>query len=135
LVYREAEMTVKVNIIENGEGVEIVATGTVNGREIIQAQEQIYDEKYLANQRFHIIDKSKCTEFDVTVNDIMTISKFDKRASVINPNIIIAIVESEFLRSSLSNLWQAKVNDFIFKTKSFTNRHEAMAWINDNKKS
>lgn len=126
-------MTVKVNILENGEGVEIVATGTVNGREIIQAQEQIYDEKYLAKQRYHIIDKSKCTEFDVTVNDIMSISKFDKKASAINPNIIIAIVESESLRFSLSNLWQAKVNDFISKTKSFTNRHEAMAWINANK--
>ena len=128
-------MTVKVNILENGEGVEIVATGMVSGREIIQAQEQIYDEKYLAKQRYHIIDKSKCTEFDVTVNDIMSISKFDKKASAINPNIIIAIVESESLRFSLSNLWQAKVNDFISKTKSFVNRHEAMIWINENKKA
>ena len=127
-------MAVEVNILENGEGIEIVATGIVNGREIIQVHEEIYDEKYLANQKFHIIDKSKCTEYDVTVNEIMSISKLDEKASATNPNIIVAIIESEYLRFSLSNLWQAKVNDFIFKTKSFLNRDKAMIWINDNKK-
>jgi hypothetical protein len=128
-------MTVKVNILENGEGVEIVATGVVNGREILQAQEQVYDEKYLANLRYHIIDKTDCTEYDVSVNDIMSISALDEKASAINPDIVVAIIESKHLRFSLSNLWQAKVDNFIFKTKSFINRQEAISWINENKKT
>ncbi len=48
-------MTVRVNILENGKGVEIVATGVVTGAEIINAHEKIYDKEHLIYQKYHII--------------------------------------------------------------------------------
>lgn len=126
-------MAVEVNLLEDGIGVEIIATGTVTGREIIQAHKKIYDINMLHGQRYHIIDKSKCTEYDVTAHDIEIIAELDKQAAAINPKIVIAIVESESLHFSLTKLWQAHVDDYVFKTKSFLGRGPALEWIDRNR--
>jgi len=126
-------MGIKVNILENGEGIEVLAFGVVHGHEIIQAQSEIYDEKQLRKQKYHIIDKSKCTEYDVTADDIAAIAKWDEEASRINPYIIVAIIESEILQFSLTEVWQASVEDFVFKTASFNDRNAALQWIAQNK--
>ena len=127
-------MSIQVNILRNGEAVEIKAFGIVYGHEIIQAHEEIYNEKYLRNQKYHIIDKSKCTEYDVTAEDIASIAKLDKKASIINPNIIVAIIESERLLFSLTKLWQKHVEEYVFKTRSFVDRNTALEWVAENKK-
>jgi len=126
-------MSIEVNILDDGEGVEILATGIVYGREIIQSHQKIYDDKHLRKQKYHIIDKSKCTEYDVTAKDIEVIAGLDKKASIINPNIIIAVIESESLQFSLTRVWQAYVKKYIFKTKSFKSRDLAIDWITENK--
>jgi len=126
-------MSIEVNVLDNGEGIEILATGIVYGREIIQAHDKIYDEKYLKNQKYHIIDKSKCTEYDVTAADIEIIAELDEKASRINPNIIIAVIESESLKFTLTDVWQAYVKKYIFKTQAFSSRENALSWILENK--
>lgn len=126
-------MGIQVNILEDGEGVEILAFDVVHGYEIIQAQSEIYDKTYLSKQKYHIIDKSKCTEYDVTADDIAAIADFDEQAAKINPSIVVAIIESETLRFSLTEAWQARVEDFVFKTKSFSERSKALLWIEQNK--
>jgi len=126
-------MSIEVNVLDSGEGIEILATGIVHGREIIQAHQEIYDEKHLKNQKYHIIDKSKCTEYDVTAKDIEIIAELDEKASAINPNIIIAVIESESLQFSLTNVWQAYVKEYVFKTRAFASRDLAIDWITENK--
>jgi len=126
-------MSIEVNVLDNGEGIEILATGIVYGREIIQAHSKIYDEKYLKSQKYHIIDKSKCTEYDVTAGDIEIIAELDEKASRINPNIIIAVIESESLKFTLTDVWQAYVKNYIFKTQAFSSREYALSWISENK--
>lgn len=126
-------MSIQVNILENGEGIEILATGIVYGREIIQAHKEIYDEKHLKSQRYHIIDKSKCIEYDVTANEIEIIAELDEKASTVNPNIIIAVIESESLQYSLTSVWQAYVKKYIFKTSVFASRELAINWVSENK--
>ena len=127
-------MSIKVNILENGEGIEILATGVVTGSEIIHAHEMIYDQTHLHRQKYHIIDKSKCIEYNVSAEDIKSIAQLDKNASTINPNIVIAIIESESLRYSLSELWQKYVENCVFKTSTFADRNDAIEWIAENKK-
>ncbi|MCW9047284.1 MAG: hypothetical protein OQK46_04325 [Gammaproteobacteria bacterium] len=126
-------MSIEVNILDNGEGIEILASGIVYGRDIIQSHQKIYHEKHLKKQKYHIIDKSKCTEYDVTAKDIEMIAELDKKASKINPNIIIAVIESESLQFSLTGVWQAYVKNYIFKTETFQSREQAIDWITKNK--
>lgn len=127
-------MCIKVNILENGEGIEILATEVVTGREIIQAMEEKYDNAHISKQKYHIIDKSKCTEYNVTSQDVQSIANFDIKASEINPHIVMAVIESEYLQFSLTKLWQKHIEDYVFKTKSFVNRKAALEWIEKNKK-
>ncbi len=124
-------MTINVNFIDNGRGVEILASGLVTGNEIISAHKEIYAPDKLENQRYHIIDKSQCTEYDVNASDIETMSQLDRDAAQVNANIIIAIVESSCLKFSLSELWQAHVESFIKHSKSFSNRADAEQWIGE----
>lgn len=125
-------MTVEVNILENGKGVEILAYGVVTGKEIVKAHDKIYSKEFLSVQKHHIFDKSKCTKYAVTAEDIKSISELDKNASKINPNIIIAVIDPECLRYSLARLWQTHLNKCVFKTKSFVDRDDAVEWVAKN---
>ena len=127
-------MGVRINILEDGRGVEILAEGVVHGREVIDAHKRIYDERYLKRQRYQIVDKSACTEYAVTADDIDAIAKMDRRASTVNPDIVIAVVESSGLQFSLTELWQAHLAECTFLTKSFGDRQSAMQWISENAK-
>ena len=120
-------------LLEGGVGVEVLATGVVCGREILAAHREIYDKKHLSKQKYHLIDKSKCTEYDVTAHDIAAIVELDEEASKTNPNIVVAFIESETLQFSLTEVWQASVEDFVFKSKSFKDRNTALEWIEQNK--
>ncbi len=77
---------------------------------------------------------SLCTEYEVTAKDIALIAELDKKASIINPNIIVAIIESESLQFSLTEVWQEYVDEYLLKSKSFPDRNAALEWIAKNKK-
>jgi len=128
-------MGVEIKFSGNGVGVELHAFGVVHGREIIKANIEIYHPKHLRKQKYKIIDKSKCTEYNVSAKDIEFIAELDKEASLLNPRLLIAIIESKSLQFSLTGLWQAYVEGCGFNTKSFRDRHSALDWIAENLKS
>jgi len=125
---------IQINLLEDGRGVEVLAEGVVQGREIIDAHKRIYDERYLKRQRYQIVDKSACTEYAVTAEDIDAIAKLDRKASIVNPDIVIAVIEARGLQFSLTELWQAHLAECRFLTKSFRDRETAVKWISKNAK-
>lgn len=127
-------MGIRINILERGRGVEVLAEGVVRGQDIIDAHKFIYDERYLKRQRYQIVDKSACTEYAVTADDIDAIAELDRKASRVNPDIVIAVVESRGLEFSLTELWQAHLAECTFLTKSFRDRESAIQWISENAK-
>lgn len=127
-----AILSVQITFLESGRGVEILAGGIVRGDEIVEVNKAIYGKRNLALMRYQIVDKSSCTEYALTADHIEAIAELDKAASLINPNIVIAIVESIRLQFSLTELWQAHLKDCPFKTKSFRDRKSANQWILEN---
>ena len=85
-------MTIQINYIDNGAGIEIFASGIVTGEDIIEAHKEIYNEENLENQKYQIIDRTKCEEYNVSSGEVQQIANIDKAASKSNPNIIIAII-------------------------------------------
>jgi len=120
---------IEVIRLDDGTGVEIRAEGEVRGADIIAAHADIYDQRYLARQRYQIVDKTRCTEYDVSASDIERIAQLDRDASEVNPHIRIAIVESHSLQFSLTELWQAHLASCPFVTKAFQDRDAALAWL------
>ncbi len=119
-----------IRIIKNLEGIEFLAIGAVNGSEIIQARNKIYDTKQTTPfYKYILFDNSHCTEYNITANDIISIADLDITASRTNPNIIMATIESDHLIFSLTEVWHAHIEDHINKTRSFSNRHSAINWI------
>jgi hypothetical protein len=74
-------MPVQINIIEDGLGIEFISSGMVTGSEIIQANETIYTCEILPSLRYKIVDRTNCTEYNVTTKDIQIIASQDGRAS------------------------------------------------------
>ncbi len=122
-------MTVIVNFIDGGRGVEILASDIVYGHEVIAANREIAHSTQLADLKFHIIDKSNCTEYKVSSSELFEISKYDSIFIQYNPGIVMAIIESRALRFSLSILWQCIVEKQNLKNKSFSDRPSALKWI------
>lgn len=121
-------MPVDVNLLEDN-GVELLATGTVYGREIIQANEDIINDESLKNIKYKLIDKSGCTEYLVSANEIETVAELNHIFAKANPGIVVAIVESRTLQFSLTGLWQAIVKKRKLKNQNFYTRQEALEWV------
>jgi hypothetical protein len=124
-------MTIKIKFLKDN-GVELQAIGIVYGHEIIKANTKIINYKDFRKLKYQIVDKFACTEYAVSVDDIKELAKLDTIISQMNPNIIIAIIESESLQFSLTKLWQAFVEESKLKNASFKCRQEAMEWVKAN---
>ncbi len=122
-------MSVTVNFLEQGRGVEILAEGVVCAAEVLAASHRMYAEERLGRQRYQIIDKTRCTEYALTADDIAALAEMDIQASKINPDIVIAVVESAHLQFSLTELWQAHLEECPFRTQAFQSREQAEAWL------
>lgn len=119
-----------INIIKNKEGVEFHAFGAINGCEVIQARNKIYDAEYeAANYKYFLFNNLHCTEYNITAADITFLANLDIKALRKNPAIIMATVESEHLMFSLTEVWHAHIEDYIAKKNFFMNRHSAINWI------
>ena len=124
-------MTIKINYLDGRKGIEIVASGTVTGSEIVAEHEEIYNAENIIRQRYQIIDRTNCTKYVVSDAEVQKIAEIDKQASKTNPNIIIAIVAPTDLQFGISRAWQAYVAESKFSTKIFRERESAEKWVKE----
>ena len=122
-------MTIQINYLDNGIGIEIIASGIVIGKEIIEAHKEIYNEENLRKQKYQIIDRTHCTQYQVTSEEVERISEIDNNASEVNPNIILAVVSPTSLQFGMTRMWQAYLEEDRFVTKIFQDRKSADEWI------
>jgi hypothetical protein len=124
-------VAITINYLENGAGIEVVASGTVTGSEIIEAHREIYNAANIRRQRYQLIDRSECKEYLVSYAEVQKIAEIDKKASKTNPNIIIAIVAPEDLQFGMSRVWEAHVEETTFVTEIFRDRESAEHWLKE----
>ena len=122
-------MTVQVNYLENGIGIELIASGIVTGEEVIEAHKEIYNEEDFKKQRYKIVDRTDCTKYQVYPEEIEKIAEMDDKASRINPNLIIAVISTTSLQYGMTRMWQAYLKNNVFITKKFSDRISADNWI------
>ncbi len=124
-------MAIQINYLDDGIGIEIVASDVVTGAEIIEAHKEIYNKKNLQKQRYQIIDRSLCKEYLVSPEEVKKIAAIDKAASRNNPDIIIALISPSSLQFGMSRMWQAYVEDSGFSTEVFHDRESAEKWLKE----
>jgi hypothetical protein len=124
-------MAIQVNYIDNGMGIEIIASGVVTGEDIIEAHKKIYNEVNLKKQKYQIVDRSHCKEYKVSPEQIRSIAELDKAASKTNPDIMIALIAPTAHQFGMSRMWQAYIEESHFLTKVFNDRRSADIWIEE----
>ena len=124
-------MAIKINYLDGGIGIEIVAAGIVSGDEVLEAHKEIYNEENLHRQRYQIIDRTRCDYYCVRPEELEKIAALDITAAKINPNIVIAIVSPTDLQHGMSRIWQKYVQNSPLITRIFRDRPSADAWIKE----
>jgi len=124
-------MPIQIKYIDGGIGVEFIGSGVVTGADIIAANKEIYRNENFSRQRYQIVDRTKCTEYRVSHEEIRIIAEQDKAASKTNPNIIVSLISTTDLQYGLSRMYQAYVGDSGFLTEIFRDRKSAEEWIEE----
>ena len=123
-------MPITLKYINDGVGVEFVCSGLVTGAEIIEANKKIYGttEKIL-KQKYQLIDRTQCTEYHITAEQMKNIAKQDKEAAKHNSTVIMVFVATNAQQFGVSRMWQEHVGESGFLTKIFRNRKSADKWL------
>jgi len=124
-------MPIQIKYIDGGIGVEFIGSGVVTGADIIAANKEIYRNENFSKQRYQIIDRTKCTKYEVSHKEIIIIAEQDKVAAKTNPNIIIAFISTSPLQYGISRMYQSYVGDKGFLTEVFRDRKSAKRWIEE----
>ena len=122
-------MTIDIKYLDDGEGIEIIASGTVTGREIIEKHKEIYSPENLKRQKYQVIDRTECREYNVSDEEVQEIADIDIAAAKTNPNIIIAVIAPTDMQYGVSRVWQVYVAESKFLTEVFRDRASADKWL------
>ena len=122
-------MTIEVNYTEDRIGLIFRAVGKVTGQDIIEAQRAIYDRASFVHLRYWIVDRSQCTEYAVTAEDVARIAAMDNEAAKRNPHLLIALVSESDLQFGISRMYEAHIDENGFKAMSFRDRAAAERWV------
>ncbi len=107
-----------------------IATGALTGKEILDANQTIYEtEEKTLGSVYQICDYRGVETVDVSTDDIRTLAERDKRAARINPNIIIAVVVGDELALGLTRMWQGLTSSAPFINSIFHSMDEAERWV------
>ncbi|MCK5220854.1 MAG: hypothetical protein KAR14_04685, partial [Candidatus Aminicenantes bacterium] len=85
-------MPIKIKYAEDGIGIKFIAFDVVTGKDIIEANKDIYSRKNFPKMKYKIADRTKCTEYLVKGSEVRMIAEQEKEASKINPDFIVALV-------------------------------------------
>lgn len=120
---------IELEFLDDG-GMLFVATGTVTGRDLLEANATVYEtrEKTLASV-YQVCDYRGVETVDVSIGDIRRLAERDMRAAAINPNIIIAVVGDTDHIYGLIRMWQAYTSEVPFVTRVFRTMDEARHWM------
>ena len=124
-------MTINIKYIDNGIGIEIIASGFVTGEEIIKAHQEIYHTQNLERQKYQLIDRTECTEYNVSTEEVKQIAAIDNAAAKSNPDIVIAIIAPTDIQFGMSRVWQVHVEESKLLTQIFRDRISAENWISE----
>ncbi len=122
-------MPIEVRYTDDDLGIDFCAVGRVTGKDVIESKVTIFQEEGFARLKYWIVDRSRCVEYEVNADDVRSIAELDNEAAKINPDLLIALISETDLQFGMSRMYEAHIDEFGFKTKSFRDRASANEWI------
>lgn len=122
-------MAIKVSYTDNGFGVEVKASGTVYGHEVIDAHKLFYPPEILPKLKYVRIDKIDVDKFYVSEKEVRLIAEIDKAALAVNPTIYFVMIVQGGIFEILSTLWKDYLEESGSQTVIFHTRADAEMWL------
>ena len=99
-------MSVDFQHIDDKRGVLISAVGDVLGKDLVAAMKIIFSEEdTIKKYKFGICDFSRIEKFDISKNEIFSLSKIHVKASKVNSNIIVGFAINKPVVYGLVGIW------------------------------
>jgi hypothetical protein len=124
-------MPITIHYTKDNTGVNFFAVDEVSGKDIISSMKKLFASEHFKNLKYWIVDRSLCTKYKVSSEEVMLIADLDKEAAKINPDILHALVSHTDLQFGMSRMYEIQTGEDGFKTRIFKVRSDAEAWINE----
>lgn len=122
-------MPIQVKYMNDGVGVELIASDVITGEDIITANNKINNHKDFTRKKYKLINRILVTEYRVNNDEIPIIAEQEIAASKINPDIVIAIISTTDHQMGMTRMYQAYLSESGLKTAIFKDRESAIGWI------
>lgn len=124
-------MAIEIHYTPDGIGIEVVLSDSVTGPDIMEALKGLYADDRFGGMKYMIADKTDCTEYSVTPEEVRRIAALDIESSKINPELIEAHIAPGDVHFGTSRMWQAYVSEGRSATHVFRDRKSALKWIDN----
>ena len=101
----------------------------VTGVELIDAITTVFKDERYQTLKYWIGDRTGCTEFLVDSKHAKSIAELNKKESLRNPGLLLALVAPKDLEFGMSRMYQIFAEDALFETVVFRSRDAADEWI------
>ncbi len=122
-----------IEIQEDGVTVHLVASGSITGRELVEANEAFFGASLESFRRcrFWISDYSAADLAEVDGPSLRRVSEISLDAARSNPDLAVAIVAGADLAFGFARMWEAFSSETGWRVRVVRGPEEAQRWIAD----
>lgn len=114
--------------IWEGHGVYRKYVGTMTGKEIIQAVQEVEGDHRFDSIRYVINDYLDVSGADVSDREVKIIAAIDRAAALTNPDIKVAMVTNSKKIFDMATMY-CEMPDVPYPSRTFTELDEARDWV------
>ncbi len=122
-------MAIEVSYSNAGRVVEVKASATVHGYELIEAHALFYPPYMLPTLKYVIIDKVDIKEYYVSLEEIKLIAQLDETEMIVNPKMCIVMIVPESDMLFIPEIWQGLLKQSGIVAKIFHTRADTKKWL------
>jgi len=104
-------------------------SGSLTGKDAIQANLDIYGDPRFDDLRYQIVDISEVEQFNIASEDLDAAASLDDAATISNNRLIVAIVAANMEAVKVAKLYEAAMETCAWKVKIFGSLQDAQEWI------
>jgi hypothetical protein len=111
------------------DGIRFVLSGIITSKELNTLNTELYNQWDIASFKYQLWIFTEVEEFLLSPDEMKMLANQDKRASIKNPNMKVALVSISPLIYGLCRMYEAFYGDGPWETMVFKSLDEAEKWI------
>jgi hypothetical protein len=124
-------MPIRIEYTEDRMGVILHHEGVVTSEELYDAVTQVYKDNRYPELKYWLGDRTNCTQYLPDEDCLHKIAEINKKESLRNQGMLLALVSPKGLEFGMSRMFQAYSEEDSFEVEVFRDRPSAEKWIRD----